>query len=91
MNRLTGFLREYYKKYGNKGWFLKYDVHHYYDSINHQILKQLMRKAFPEEPRIIHLLEHIIDSYSVTQGVEFHLGIRPVPGLHHVTLTDLTV
>lgn len=74
MNRLTGFLREYYKKYGNKGWFLKYDVHHYYDSINHQILKQLMRKAFPEEPRIIHLLEHIIDSYSVTQGVGIPLG-----------------
>lgn len=74
MDRLTGFLRKYYKEYGNEGWFLKYDIHHYYDSIHHKILKELMIKAFPDERKIIQLLEHIIDSYCVSPEIGIPLG-----------------
>ncbi len=74
MDRLTGFMRQYYKKYGSQGFFLKYDIHHYYDSIHHGTLKELMIRAFPNERKIIGLLDHIIDSYHVTPGVGIPLG-----------------
>lgn len=37
------------------------DVHHYYESIDHDILKSLLRRIFKDE-RLLALLFHIIDS-----------------------------
>lgn len=39
----------------------KIDVHHYYQSINHDILKQKFRKLF-KDPELIWILDEIIDS-----------------------------
>lgn len=39
----------------------KIDVHHYYQSINHEILKQKFRKLF-KDPELIWILDEIIDS-----------------------------
>lgn len=63
-NRLTGFLREHYKKYGTKGYILKYDIRHYFDSIDHEILKGMLR-SIPDR-NVLGLLFHIIRSYEGT-------------------------
>lgn len=45
LNRLRDFMREYYRRHGSAdGWVLKADVHHYFASIRHDILKQDVRK-----------------------------------------------
>ena len=40
----------------------KMDVHHFYPSINHRILKRLLRKKF-KDPELLALLDIIIDSH----------------------------
>lgn len=45
LNRLRDFMREYYRRHGSAdGWVLKADVHHYFASIRHDILKQDVRE-----------------------------------------------
>lgn len=62
MDRLTYFLREHYKKYGTKGYILKYDVSRFFDSIDHDVLKEQI-KDIPDR-NVLGLLYHIINSYS---------------------------
>lgn len=47
---------------------LKLDVRHYYQSINHEILKQKYAKMF-KDPELLYLLYEIIDSIT-TAGIE---------------------
>ena len=67
-DRLTGFLREHYKKHGTKGYILKYDIRHYFDSIDHEILKGML-KDIPDR-NVLGLLYHIIRSYEGTTEPE---------------------
>ena len=46
MRRLNVFLQEFYKEHGNKGFFMKFYVRRYYDNIDHDILKEIYKKAF---------------------------------------------
>lgn len=39
----------------------KIDLHHYYQSINHEVLKQKFRKVF-KDPELLWLLDEIVDS-----------------------------
>ena len=60
-DRLTGFLRKHYRKHGTKGYILKYDIRHYFDSIDHEILKGML-KNIPDR-NVLGLLYHIIRSH----------------------------
>lgn len=42
------------------GYFLKLDVHHYYDTVDHAVLKRLLRRVL-KDPRVLALLDVIID------------------------------
>ena len=46
-----------------KGYILKYDIRHYFDSIDHDVLKKMLLKVPDDDVR--ELLYKIIDSYSV--------------------------
>lgn len=72
MNRLSGFLREFYRKNGTKGFFLKCDVRKYFESIDHDVLKYLLRK-FPDQ-EIRTLLYQIIDSFNGDTGKGLPMG-----------------
>ena len=69
-DRLTGFLREHYRKHGTKGYILKYDIRHYLDSIDHEILKGML-KNIPDR-NVLGLLYHIIRSHE--EGVDPETG-----------------
>ncbi len=62
MDRLTKFLVEHYKAHGAAGYILKYDIRHYFDSIDHDVLKRMLTRIPDDDVRA--LLYSIIDSYS---------------------------
>ncbi|MDR0221674.1 MAG: RNA-directed DNA polymerase, partial [Lachnospiraceae bacterium] len=72
MNRLSGFLREFYRHHGTDGYFLKCDIRKYFENINHEALKKKLAKVFDTD--IYNLLCDIIDSYEATEGAGLPLG-----------------
>lgn len=70
--RIEGFMSEYYKKYGNTGYFLKLDIKKYFNNINHEILKQKLGKIY--DVGIRKLVYHIIDSYHYLPGKGVPMG-----------------
>lgn len=62
-------MREYYRRHGSAdGWVLKADVHHYFASIRHDILKQDVRELLDDE-RSLALTDLIIDSTPGNVGI----------------------
>ena len=49
MDRLTKFMREYYKKYGSEGYILKCDIRKYFDSIYQPVLKDKISKMIAND------------------------------------------
>lgn len=47
--RLTCHLQRYYRKYGNSGYVLRVDIHHYFESIDHEILFAALRKVIADD------------------------------------------
>lgn len=73
MNRLTGFFREYYKKYGSDAYILKCDIRKYFDSIDHKVLKTKLMRIIKDKD-MFELLENIIDSYETEPGKGLPMG-----------------
>ena len=72
MDRLSEFLRAYYRQYGSKGYALKCDIRKYFDSVDHKVLKARLRH-FPD-PRTREFLYMIIDSYHTEPGKGLPMG-----------------
>ncbi|MCH4154199.1 MAG: reverse transcriptase/maturase family protein [Saccharofermentans sp.] len=72
LDRLEKFMREHYKKYGAKGYILKFDIRKYFNNIDHEILKNKLN-GFPDE-EIKKLLYHIIDSFEYSEGRGLPMG-----------------
>ena len=60
--RVKYFLVDYYKKYGLDGYVLQFDIHHYFESIKHDILKSKLDNIINDR-EMKELLDRIIDSY----------------------------
>ncbi|MCL1996247.1 MAG: RNA-directed DNA polymerase [Defluviitaleaceae bacterium] len=73
MDRLSGFMRDFYKKHGTDGYFLKCDIRKYFPSINHEILKGKLKRLFGNS-EVFEILDHIIDSYENSPGTGLPLG-----------------
>lgn len=57
LDRAEAFVRRF-------GWYLKLDVRKYFYTIDHSVLKVLLRRRF-KDSRLLHLFDKIIDSYEV--------------------------
>ena len=73
IKRLTKFMTDYNKKHGTKGWFLKADIHHFFPSIDHEILKNMLSKLV-DDPDILELIFKIIDSFENEPGKGLPMG-----------------
>ena len=62
LNRMTAHLRRYYNEHGREGWVLKCDIHHYFQSINHDIAKAAIRKRVSDS-QIAERACEIVDSF----------------------------
>lgn len=72
MDRLSGFMRDFYKKHGTDGYILKCDVRKYFENIDHKALKYMLRK-FPDE-EVRDFLYMLIDSYRPEEGKGVPMG-----------------
>ena len=55
-------LQRYYRKHGNEGYYLKCDIHHFFESINHEILKDMLIKRI-DDAHILRMVFMVIDSF----------------------------
>lgn len=66
--RVISLMDKYMKDYEGTQYCLKFDISHFYPSINHTVLKTLLRKKFKDE-RLLKLLDKIIDSTDGEHGI----------------------
>lgn len=72
--RFDIMLRRYFAKNRTDGYALLIDVRKYFNSIDHEVLKQLIAPKIKDlEPRTVGLIHYIIDTSSKT-GVGLNLG-----------------
>lgn len=67
LERMSDFLRNHYKEYGNYGYALKCDIHKYFASINHEILMDKLEHVI-KDGEVIDLLRHYLVEYKNTTG-----------------------
>ena len=73
LDRLTCFLRKYYRSNGSNGYILKCDVRKYFNSIDHEVLGQKVRRMdLPDDVK--WLLDKIIGSYEYEEGKGLPMG-----------------
>lgn len=76
LNRLSHFFRSFYNtsNYGKtqKGYVLKCDVTKYFQSINHQVLKNMLQ--WIEDENIKNFLFNLIDGFEYTPGTGLPMG-----------------
>lgn len=74
LRQVSGFLHDYYKKHGsNDGYILRCDVRKFFNSVNHDVLKSKLKKAFHDK-KVLDLLYLIIDSYETTFNTGLPVG-----------------
>ena len=62
LRRMKAHLRRYYNKCGADGWTLKCDVHHFFQSTQHDAAKTAVRK-YVSDTRAADMVCNIIDSF----------------------------
>ena len=62
LNRLKVHLQKQYRKSGNDFYYLKCDIHHFFESINHEILKEFVKRQI-DNRLAIDLTFQVIDSF----------------------------
>lgn len=59
--RFEIMLHEFYERYGGKGFVVLTDVHDYFGSVDHETLKEDLRKPVREPPCIMFYVDYSID------------------------------
>lgn len=62
MNRMKRHLQYHYRKYGNEGYVLLFDFHHFFDNVSHEHVKKIIADHFDDQ-RIVDLTYHFIDNF----------------------------
>lgn len=62
--RFEQHLHEYYRKYGNEGYILLIDFSKYYDNIQHQKLKDQLKKHIQDED-VLWLIDRVLENFKV--------------------------
>lgn len=61
-DRITANLRKFYNKYGNDGWYLKGDIHHFFPSTRHEVAIAAVYKRV-KDPQVREEIKKIINSF----------------------------
>ncbi|HID69424.1 MAG TPA: hypothetical protein EYP35_02935, partial [Desulfobacterales bacterium] len=62
---------QYFSRKNN--WYLKLDIHKYFDSINHRVMRDLLRKRFKDEA-VLQLFSDLLATYHITPGIGVPIG-----------------
>lgn len=85
LNCLKQDMLDFYKENGNSGYILKADITKFFYTIDHDILKTIIRKHFDDED-LLWLCDQIIDS---TDGLGLPLGNQTSQAFALLYLNDL--
>lgn len=72
-DRVKAFLHVFFNKYNLNGYVLRFDIHHYFDEIDHFVLKDKI-KPLIKDKIIMEFSEMIIDSFNKDSGKGLPLG-----------------
>lgn len=73
MDRLSGFMQEFYRKYGTDGYFLKCDIRKYFDSVDHEVLlNKIASMKLDSETKALLIM--IVNSYEASLGKGLPMG-----------------
>lgn len=78
-NRMKCHMERYYRKYGSKGYILKIDIRKYYDSMNHEVVKQVFREKLPEN--VSKRADAILDGFPGDTGFNPGSQIIQIAGI----------
>lgn len=62
VDRMTHHLRQYYSRYGSKGYIARFDFSKYFDSIDHNLIESILRKHLADE-RLIRLTMYLVECF----------------------------
>lgn len=62
LNDFKKQLQRYYRQHGKDGYYLKCDIHHFFESIDHDVLKQKLARRI-DDLHILEMIYMIIDSF----------------------------
>ncbi len=85
LNTLKDDMQSFYNEYGNQGFILKADVTKFFYTIDHNVVKSIIRKHFDDE-NLLWLCDAIIDS---TDGLGLPLGNQTSQVFALLYLNDL--
>lgn len=68
IDRFKEHIHKYYRKNGVEGYYLKCDIHHFFESLKHGIIKAQLRKRISNE-HYLTMLYDIIDSFPGEKGI----------------------
>lgn len=83
--RINCHLNNYYKKYGNKGYVIKLDIYHYFESISYDILYHMLKK-YAQNDYILSLMMIYIKLAS--KGLNLGNPISQICGLLYLNSID---
>ena len=86
LNRFKIHLRSYAREYGNEGWALKCDIHHFFPTTPHESVKTAARKYIGDE-RACDMVCQVIDSFDGEIGLGLGSQISQITEL--LLLNDL--
>lgn len=87
--RLDIALRKFTQKFNGEGYVLKIDIKKYFDSIDHEILKKMVREKIHESDEILNLIDYIIDNSSKSnKGLNLGSEVPQILAIYYLNLLD---
>lgn len=84
--RMKCHMEKYYRKYGPAGYVLKIDIRKYYDSMKHEVVKQVFREKLPEN--VYNRAAQILDSFPGDTGFNPGSQIIQIAGISTLDKID---
>lgn len=68
INRLEKHLHQYYRKHGSEGYILLYDFSKFYENVDHDLIRFILRKLF-SDPRNLGMVDNILATFGKGLGL----------------------
>lgn len=87
--RIDVMLHKYIKQYGNDGYVIRVDIKKYFDNIDHEILKNMLRSKLDVPEDIMSLIFYFIDyPYKFNKGLKLGFEIHQILAVFYMYEVD---
>lgn len=82
LKRMKTLLHRHWRKYGNKGYILQWDYHHYFDTLPHDQIKKSVMPLIKDK-RIANLYGRLVDDFPDELGLGLGSQISQISALYY--------